>query len=43
MLTKNRDKISPLRIVNMTYNGLNEKRCKTRLDTLKKMGIIVNV
>lgn len=42
-MIKNRDKISPLRIVNMSFNNLNDKKSKTRIDALKKMGIIVNV
>lgn len=43
IIINNRDQISPLRIVNLSSNNLNDKKSKARIDALKKMGIIVNV
>ena len=40
MIIKYRDKLSPLRIVNLSGNKINERKAKTRIEALKKMGII---
>ena len=42
MIIKNRDKLAPLRIINLYGNPINPKAAKTRVDALKKMGVIVN-
>ena len=42
ILIKNRDKLSPLRIINLFGNPVNSRKSKTRIDALKKMGVIVN-
>ena len=43
IIIKNRDKLSPLRIINISSNNLNEKKARTKIEALKKIGIIVTV
>jgi hypothetical protein len=42
MLNK-KDKISPLRIINMTFNNINDKKAKVKVESLRKIGMIVNI
>ena len=43
VILKNRDKLSALRIINISSNSLNDKRARTKIEALKKIGIIVTV
>ena len=43
VILKNRDKLSPLRIINISANLLNEKKVKNKVEALKKIGIIVTL
>ena len=43
MIIKHRDQLLSLRIINLSYNQVNDRKAKTKIDTLKKMGVIVNL
>lgn len=43
MMIKNRDKIAPLRILKLTGNKIDASSAKTKIDSLKKMGVLVNI
>lgn len=43
LILKNRDKFSPLRIVNISSNKIDEKKAKPIVEALKKIGINVSL
>ena len=43
MIVKNRDKLSPLRIINVSSNRFNERKARAKVEALKKIGIIVTL
>jgi hypothetical protein len=42
MLNK-KDKISPLRIIKMTFNNINDKKAKVKVESLRKIGMVINI
>ena len=43
MIIKNRDRFSPLRILNISSNKVSERKAKPMVEALKKIGIIVTL
>ena len=43
LLSKNKDKLATLRIINLSFNQVNEKKAHMKLDGLKKIGFTINL
>ena len=43
MIIESRDELAPLRLVNLSKNDIIEKKVKLKLETLKKMGILIQI
>lgn len=43
IIIKNKEKLGPLKIVNISGNKYNEKKAKLRVEEIKKMKIVITL